>query len=184
MTERFLWIEVGDKVAEVGMGIETAKITLAQVHQEVGPLAALACIPEFQGLDDRVAVVICRALNGKNLFHFIGESRSMRNDRFGPFFNQFVFLNPVVIGGIPFPKFFETQRNETKGIRIKFHRFDVSGEIRMTGIVPLFFRSNNDDLTWNGQIMTGGSQGNCPIAAEDPATRCNSFPRENHQIDG
>ena len=79
-------------VAKVCVSIEAAKIGLAEIHQNFASAFNIAVVLAVIGLDNRVGKRIVWIRSGQHLLHLKFQTRSPREDWFGPVLDRLTFL--------------------------------------------------------------------------------------------
>ena len=149
MADRYLWPMIESKVSKVCVGIEAAKVGLAEIHQDLvrtfNIAAVFAIVRFYDGVRKRIVTIRSR----QHLLHFEFRTRSPRDDSLGPIFDRLALLTPIMLAWIPRPSRFQFERGESQRRHIESHGFDLARKIGIPGIVPLLVWPENRDLTGN-----------------------------------
>lgn len=108
---------IESNVAKVCMGIEAAKVGLAEVHQDfVGTFDVAAVFPIvrlYDGVGKRILYIRSR----QHLLHLKFRARPPRDDWFGPAFDRLTLLTPVMIGRVPRVPRFQFERSKPQRLQ-------------------------------------------------------------------
>src|ERR1035441_1432410 len=101
VTNRILGPPVENQVAEMRVGIQAAKIRLAEFHQYAVCSRHVAGVLPVVGFNDGIGERIVRVLPGQYLLQFELAPRAPGNNRLGPLLDGLILLAPVVLARIP-----------------------------------------------------------------------------------
>jgi len=120
------------------VGVEAAQVCLAELHENFLCGQPVAGVLEIGGFGNGARERIIGVGSGQHLLHLELGARPPGEEWLGPFLNQLTLLAPVVLLRVPDSPLFKPQRHEAKRARFEPGGFNLSGEVRVTRVAPLF----------------------------------------------
>ena len=149
MANRYLGPRIESEVPEVRVSVETAKIGLAEIHQNPEGTFGVAAIFAVIGFRNRVRKRVIRIGSRQHLLHLEFSPCATGDNRFGPLVDRLALLSPVLLGRIPGATIFQLEWDQIHCGCVDACGFNDAGQVRSPGIIPSLARPDRGDLTGN-----------------------------------